>query len=363
MTDFFVSYNNADRAWAEWIAWQLEEAGYSVVIQAWDFRPGSNFILEMQKAASEAEQTIAVLSPDYLTALYTQPEWAAAFVQDPTSEKGKLLPVRVRECEIKGLLTAIVYIDFFKIEEYQAKRALIEGIKRGRAKPDKDPGFPGKPKRSVTEKPRYPGAYPEVWNIPHHRNPNFTGREDVLRDLRAALESGQAAALTQAQAIHGLGGIGKTQLALEYAYRYGSQYDVVWWIRSEESVTLASDYAALGIKLGLVDKEEKDQPRIAEAVKDWLRRNRNWLLIFDNAPDAAAVRAYIPTGMAGHTLITSRSPNWSGVAKPLSVKALPIDEAVDFVVKRTGAGEPEAKQLARDCWDVCRSRLNRQPPI
>ena len=78
MKDFFVSYNKADRAWAEWIAWVLEEAGYSTVIQAWDFRPGSNFVLEMQKAAAEAERTIAVLSPEYLTARFTQPEWAAA---------------------------------------------------------------------------------------------------------------------------------------------------------------------------------------------------------------------------------------------------------------------------------------------
>ena len=78
MKHFFISYNRADRTWAEWIAWQLEEAGYTTVLQAWDFRPGSNFVLEMQKAAKEAERTIAVLSPDYLKALYTQSEWVAA---------------------------------------------------------------------------------------------------------------------------------------------------------------------------------------------------------------------------------------------------------------------------------------------
>src|SRR5713101_4089153 len=86
--DFFVSYNRADRAWAEWIAWQLEEAGYTTIVQAWDFRPGSNFVLDMQHAAVEGARTIAVLSPDYLAALFTQPEWAAAFAQDPTGEKG-----------------------------------------------------------------------------------------------------------------------------------------------------------------------------------------------------------------------------------------------------------------------------------
>ena len=82
--DFFISYNKADRTWAEWIAWQLEEAGYSIIIQAWDFRAGSNFVLEMQQAASRARRTIAVLSPEYLASLFTQSEWVATFVQDPT---------------------------------------------------------------------------------------------------------------------------------------------------------------------------------------------------------------------------------------------------------------------------------------
>ena len=76
MKDFFISYNSADRPWAEWIAWHLEEARYKTMIQAWDFRPSSNFVLEMQRASEEADRTIAVLSPDYLTALYTKPEWA-----------------------------------------------------------------------------------------------------------------------------------------------------------------------------------------------------------------------------------------------------------------------------------------------
>src|SRR4051794_949845 len=103
MADFFVSYNSADRAWAEWIAWQLAEAGYSTVIQAWDFRPGSNFELEMQQAAALADRTVAVLSPNYLNALYTQPEWAAAFTRDPAGNQGSLLPVRVADAELRGL--------------------------------------------------------------------------------------------------------------------------------------------------------------------------------------------------------------------------------------------------------------------
>jgi len=102
MKDFFIGYNRADRTWAEWIAWQLEAAGYSTVVQAWDFRPGSNFALEMHLATQEADRTIAVLSPDFLKSPFTMPEWAAAFATDPSARKVKLLPVRVRDCDPSG---------------------------------------------------------------------------------------------------------------------------------------------------------------------------------------------------------------------------------------------------------------------
>src|SRR5919202_6573357 len=162
--DFFISYNRADRAWAEWIAWQLEEAGYTTVLQAWDFRPGGNFVLDMLQAA-EAQRTIAVLSPDYLTALYTQSEWAAAFAEDPTSAQGVLLPVRVRPCDIPRLLKPIVYIDLVGLEADAAKEQLLAGIKREHAKPSRPPGFPGSGGSAVAKPPRFPGALPPIWNV------------------------------------------------------------------------------------------------------------------------------------------------------------------------------------------------------
>jgi hypothetical protein len=161
MADFFVSFNKADRGWATWIAWELEEAGCSVVFQDWDFRPGSNFVLEMQKGASVARRTIAVLSPDYLTAQFTQPEWAAAFGQDPTGEKGLLVPVRVRECDLRGLMPQIVYIDLVGLDEEAAREKLLAGISEGRRKPTAAPAFPGKiqptGQHTLTEHPAFPG--------------------------------------------------------------------------------------------------------------------------------------------------------------------------------------------------------------
>ncbi len=152
MKDFFISYNKADLAWAEWIAWQLEDVGFTTIIQEWDFLAGSNFVVNMQKAAAEATRTIAVLSPDYLAARYTQPEWAAAFAQDPTGEKGTLLPVRVRKCEINGLWSQIVYIDLVDRPETQAKETLLAKVRTGRAKPMSPRRFPG-----LTTRPSFPG--------------------------------------------------------------------------------------------------------------------------------------------------------------------------------------------------------------
>jgi len=150
--DFFVSYNKTDRQSAEWIAWQLESAGYSVVIQAWDFRPGSNFILEMNRAAQEAQTTIAVLSPDYIAALYTQPEWAAAFARDPLSRNRTLVGVLVRETELQGLLNQIIYINLVGLEEESARVELLSGLKPGRSKPEQAPAFPVIRRSHVSER-------------------------------------------------------------------------------------------------------------------------------------------------------------------------------------------------------------------
>ena len=129
MADFFISYNKADANWAGGVAGWLHKAGYSSVMQEADFRPGCNFILEMDRAAKTAKRTIAILSPDYLTAQYTQPEWAAAFASDPTGQQRRLIPVRVRECALVGLLAQVVYIDLVGLTVEDARARLLEGIR------------------------------------------------------------------------------------------------------------------------------------------------------------------------------------------------------------------------------------------
>lgn len=110
----------------------------------------------------------------------------------------------------------------------------------------------------------------------------------------------------------------------------------MWWLHSEQPATLRAEYAALAVKLDLPEQEAQDQRVTVEAVKEWLRRNSNWLLIFDNVPDAESVREYIPSGAVGHIIITSRDSSFRGVATSLSVKVLLKSEAVEFILNRTG---------------------------
>lgn len=153
----FVSYARADRAWAEWIAWVLEEAGFTTVLQAWDFAAGENFLAAMQRASAEARRTIAVLSPDYALSRWGEWEWTAAL------DRQRLLPVRVRDFEPAGLLKLVIYDDLVGVDEQAAREQLLAEVKRagGRAKPSVEPQFPGGESAHAVA-PRFPGALPEA---------------------------------------------------------------------------------------------------------------------------------------------------------------------------------------------------------
>jgi WD40 repeat protein len=167
--DFFISYHDVDSAWAQWVAWQLEQAGYTTTIQAWDFRPGSNFIVEMQKAIESTKRIVAILSSSYLKT--TQSEWTIAFKQDPSGEKGVLLPVRIDECEPDGLLGTLVAIDLAGKDEGMAKEELLAGVVNDRNKPGIPPVFPGQVRSSAATKPTFPGEYSSI-NEAYHLFPS-----------------------------------------------------------------------------------------------------------------------------------------------------------------------------------------------
>jgi tetratricopeptide (TPR) repeat protein len=345
--EYFISYTSADRAWAEWIAWQLKETGSSVVLQAWDMVPGLDFVHEMQKATTTSRRTIAVLSPAYFTSQFAEAEWRAAFADDPSGEQRRLIPVRVVDFRPPGLLRARIYIDLVGKDRQAARAALLEGVKpQPTAVPIEEPAFPGKKPAALEvfeppqEEPRFPSALPSVWNVPYLRNRAFTGRQELLEELAAGLGEGTAIAI--AQAIAGLGGVGKTSLAVEYAYRHQAAFDVVWWVRAEEPASLLGDFTALAGAIDLPEAGLPDPAVVVAAVHRWLASHDRWLLVFDNVTRPEDVTSLLPPAGGGQVLITSRWTAWGEWATPLQLNVMPRKEAVAYLRKRTGTSDEQA---------------------
>ena len=358
--DFFISYTSHDQAWAKWIAWQLEANDYSVVLQAWDFRPGSDFVHKMEQAIQNAGRLIAVLSPAYLQSKFGEAEWRPFYAEDPTGDKGLLVLVRVANVAPPRLLTSRVYIDLSTQEDAAlAKAALVEGIRQGSVKPVQEPTYPlhlssatDLPHR--TQEPRYPSVSPAIWNL-SHRNPHFTGRRKQLEDLHASLAESTTNSV-QTQVVFGQPGVGKTAFALEYGHRYASDYDLVWWIPAETAAAIPAVFADLAAKLqvlpgaGARAEQLADQQAIVDAVLDDLSHRTAWLLIFDHATDPNTLDPYLPATGGGQVLITSRNPNWHKRVKlPLKVDILTQEEAAQFLLHRTGStDEKGATELAEE---------------
>ncbi|MEU4560449.1 FxSxx-COOH system tetratricopeptide repeat protein [Actinoplanes sp. NPDC023936] len=327
--DFFISYASENRGWAEWIAAQLEGAGYSTIYQAADFRPGRDFVHEMHAAVSSAERTIAVLTPAYLRSEFGEAEWRAVFARDPSGKQRLLIPVRVQPCDPSGLLTTRVYVDLVDVDEQVARKKLLAAAENDRPRPAAG-AFPGGRVPGAT---RFPGAGPAVSNLPG-RNRVFTGRAELIDAMYAGLRSdGQGSAAVVSEAVHGLGGVGKTTLAIEYASRFRSDYELAWWIDAEQPATVPTQLAALGRRLGL--PEAADERDAVAAVFAELRGRSRWLLIYDNAEQPASVTPLIPTGGNGHVLVTSRWPAWRRHAHAVAVSVWPRAESVAFLRART----------------------------
>jgi transcriptional regulator with XRE-family HTH domain len=186
-----------------------------------------------------------------------------------------------------------------------------------------------------------------VWNIPA-RNPAFTGRDDLLAAVHARLQTGHAAVV---QALYGMGGVGKTQLAAEYAHRFASSYDLTWWIDAEQDGLIGDQVISLGLVLGCVPAGAATEAARAAVLAELRQRDR-WLLIFDNAQAPADVAPWLPGG-GGHALITSRQRGWHEVATPVEVDVLTRAESVELLRRRvpwlTGT---DANRLAAELGDL-----------
>jgi hypothetical protein len=342
-TDFFISHAGRDTGWAEWLAWQLQEAGYRVELDVWDWAPGEDFVARMAAALQRADRLLAVCTEAYFSSVFGGAELRAAFAGSAAAE-GRIVPVLVEPVILPPLYAPLIHLDLTGLDEATAAARLRARLAGGR--PTTAPPFPTSgPAR--TAKPGFAGRLPAVWRVPP-RNPRFTGRDGMLAELRRRLHSGEGTLVVQA--LYGLGGVGKTQLAIEYAHRFAADYDLVWWIDAAQPVLIPDQLAGLADRLGL-----PPGPTVADTVDGLLAELRDrdrWLLTFDNAERPADIATYLPGG-AGHVLITSRSPGWGALGGRLEVDVLTRAETIALLRARIpNMSEELADQLAAELGDL-----------
>jgi tetratricopeptide (TPR) repeat protein len=352
----FISYAGVDLPWAEWVRWHLENAGYDTEMDCVDWKAGDNFVERMNAALERANPMLALLSSAYLDPRrFTVDEWTARFAQRRRDPGAKLIPLRIDGVDLRsGIWAPIIVPHLSGLAPDKAVSVLLDAV-RGVIDPSVPPGpglqpqYPDGPDLPATADtgPRPPGFLPPVWNV-DHRNPAFTGRDEVLNRVHEGLSGGGRVAV---QAVHGMGGVGKTQLVLEYAYRFAGEYDLVWWVSAEQAGLIGEQFVALGVELGLVEAGA-DSTLAKSKVLGHLAGRRRFLLIFDNVVDGEDILPWLPRG-AGHVLITSRRGNWQRIAHPVELDVLSREEAVHFLAEqRPGLAADEADQLADALGDL-----------
>jgi hypothetical protein len=344
MADIFVSYTSSDRDWAFWIGQQLEKLGHTPHVHDWEISAGGDIAGWMEERHDKADNVLLVISEVYLTKSYSRWERLAAEWAAGGERPNFALPVLIEHCKLPTLLAQIKRCELHGIdEEEDARKRLAEYLKPA-AKPTEPLAFPPQAKAKKlglsAEAVPFPGGKSALSNIPIAVPLHFLGRDDALEAIDAALKRYEGrVAIT---ALHGLRGVGKTTLAAAYAERHRADYHATWWIRAQTESTMRADLVALGVRLGWVTADEKEESAL-DKVRERLRHEGDGLLlIYDNAIDAVSLRAYLPVGGAARVLVTSNAHAWRGVAAPVEIRLWPRQVGADYLIVRTGRNRERA---------------------
>jgi hypothetical protein len=288
----------------------------------------------------ESDLLVPFLCADYKRKKWCNLEWRQLRDILFALEGDRIMPLRFDDTPIPGMLAIDGYVTISDRTPEEVAQLILErlrtvGYVENGSAPATDVGS---------------GSGLVFWNVPYARNPFFTGRKDTLAAVRSRLESSGRTALTEA--LTGMGGIGKTQTAIEYAYQNRGDYRSVMWVSADTEITIRTSLVAIAVGLGLQAPDDPEHNRAAEAVKQWCDVNGRWLLVFDNADHPSLLKPYLPLRPLGHILLTTRAHvlDSVGVTKALDMVEMLLDEAVDFLFARAGreAGEGDERSAASE---------------
>ncbi len=330
-----ISYAGVDQLWAEWIMGRLQRRGCQVELHRLDHGSQESPETLLRGYLRRSERILLILSDAYFSAgSRTREGWSAAFA-GIGDLLGRIIPVLTRTVNVPPLPRArpLAFVDLTGVNETEAHRRLLRLVPVDTdASLDDVPLLRGGRAYAAT---RYPGEPPSVSGKVPQRNLLFTGRDAELDAIREGFTDD-----IPVISLRGIGGVGKTQLATEYAYRFGPSYDLVWYIHAGTGTAARSDLAELAYQLGL--PFSNDLGKTARSVRDALSRGipyRRWLLVFDAAESPDEIRPLLPSG-SGHVLITTRSELWRSFSRLMEINVYTPDESIQFLRSR-------ATQLSR----------------
>ncbi|MEV0220151.1 FxSxx-COOH system tetratricopeptide repeat protein [Streptomyces sp. NPDC050704] len=336
-----ISFAGLNRAWAAWIRDRLERHGHRAVYQRWNPPPGTRLEESLRDLLLAPGPVLLVISDWYLQqGSHTPAEWADALRQVVAPDEHRFVAVSVAPSAPPTATAVLDAVELTGVDADEAERRLLARL-----------GLPFVPvpesDQAARHGPRFPSGIPQVSGGVPRPNARFTGREQLLSDTYEQLLGGGAVTLC------GMSGVGKTQLAAEYAHRFGSEYDLVWWVNAGNRTSFRRELAELAPALGLSTGAEYGER--LRAVRDALRRGdpyAHWLLILDGADEPGQIQDLVPTG-PGHILITSRNSEWAEHNSALEVPVYDRPESVAFIRRRAPRlTETEADRLAEALEDL-----------
>ncbi len=340
-----ISHAGYSRPWAAWIAHQLEEAGCPATLLRWD-PPVSRPLTEALGGLLAAPGRVLIVLDDWYFSLgpRSDAEWTAALREVLPRAADRFAAVCVATRDLPAAALPLRPADLRDLDEPEARRRILQRL-------DLDPAaHPAG--ESGPHAPRFPNDPPAVWNVPR-RSARFTGRDAVLAEVHQRLEEGGREGVRLA--LRGMSGVGKTQIATEYAHRFGNHYDIVWWISAGFRATAREQLADLADRLELpTGKELGNRIRAVHEALRTGRPYRRWLLVFDGADDMEQVDDLLPEGN-GHVLITSLTRDWtiSGDTAEIEVEPFSRSESIAYTLRRADRlTEREADELADAVQDL-----------